>query len=620
MRKIAILGGGYSGAMVLVNLLRTCPERDFKAYLIDPGTPARGLAYSTPHECHLLNVPAFNMSALEDDPDHFRRWAGLDALAFAPRKLYGQYLSELLDEATTGRHEQVEHLAERVHAVRPQPDGTLRVELGSGRILAVDQAVLAVGNFLHRVDGRDPWGNEPPPTRGDVLVVGTGLTMVDLCLQLEERGFTGRILALSRHGRLPASHRLGLSPLEDLPIWRQDTLRNLFRTVRKAAEAAERRQAGGWRTVIDSLRASTASLWQGFSDADKGRFLRHVAGLWDTRRHRMAPEVSRKIERMRCQGRLVVMAGRLLEHHDGLAVFQPRGTNSRCTLPVEAVYNCTGLDMNLRTCSDPLVRQLREDGVIRPDARGLGLETDSQGRVLGTAWPHLLALGNLRKGQLWESTAVPELRGQALKVARSLAGPPLEEWLEQLAAALVSARGPREAVDRCQALMAEPLRLPESCLRSQLGQYARHLVQRHPAGHTVVAMVWGPGQGTSVHDHDHSWCVEVCLSGRLRIVNYRHLGEAEDGRVRLREEDSTDVGVGSVGRLIPPLEHHRIHNPFDETAVTLHVYGKELHECTRFVAEEGELYRPERVKLSYTPAAPRPDERARPANRPAFSA
>lgn len=415
MRHVAILGAGFCGTMVAVNLLRSgFPGR--VSLVEKSGRFGPGLAYSTPHSCHLLNVPAHNMSALEDDPDHFRRWAGnLNAVSFAPRALYGQYLDELLQETSARHPDRVELVSARAVALAPG----LRVELDDGRCLAADQVVLATGNLLQRQEGRDPWAEGPLP-RGDALVLGTGLTMVDLCLVLEQRGFRGRILALSRHGRMPAAHALGLSPLPT-PELSATSLRELFRELRVACREADARQPGAWRVVLDGLRARTPELWQALSEDDRARFQRHVAGLWDTRRHRMAPEVSRTLARLVREGRLEVLAGRLLEVGEGWASYRPRGASEPRRLEVGTVYNCTGLDMNLLRSQDRLLQQLLGDGLVRPDALGLGLQTDAAGRVLGAAWPDLYALGNLRKGQLWESTAVPELRSQAAAVARSLA-------------------------------------------------------------------------------------------------------------------------------------------------------------------------------------------------------
>ena len=144
------------------------------------------------------------------------------------------------------------------------------------------------------------------------------------------------------------------------------------------------------------------------------------------------------------------------------------------------------------------------------------------------------------------------------------------------------------------------LDLPERLLQEVEGPYARHLVyHKEGDGYVVVAMVWAPGQGTAVHDHGGVWCVEGCLRGQLEITSFRMLERSGD-ECKLVRETAVQVAPGKVGCLIPPFEHHKIHNPFETTAVTLHVYGKELRSCTRYMEVGPDTYRPEAVQLCYT--------------------
>lgn len=180
----------------------------------------------------------------------------------------------------------------------------------------------------------------------------------------------------------------------------------------------------------------------------------------------------------------------------------------------------------------------------------------------------------------------------------------IDTLLEELDRAICPADCCEAAVcGTCEVLKAYAeacVQLPERLVQEVEGNYARHLVyQKEGDGFVVVAMVWAPGQGTAVHDHGGVWCVEGCVRGRLEITSYRMLGQ--DGeQVRFRRENSVQVAPGKVGCLIPPFEHHKIHNPFPETAVTLHVYGKELRDCTRYLEVGPDTYRPEKVSLCYT--------------------
>lgn len=181
----------------------------------------------------------------------------------------------------------------------------------------------------------------------------------------------------------------------------------------------------------------------------------------------------------------------------------------------------------------------------------------------------------------------------------------LDDLQTELLGALVPQPQARSACDKaCEILRRYALRqvqLPARICETSDSCYARHLIYRHPGnGFCLVAMVWGPGQGTAIHDHGGTWCVEGCVQGKLAITSYRMLGDQAAERVQFEQEERIEVGLGAVGCLIPPFEHHRIHNPFDEVAITLHVYGEELHNCTRFTKADGDSYRPEKVPLSYT--------------------
>jgi predicted metal-dependent enzyme (double-stranded beta helix superfamily) len=133
------------------------------------------------------------------------------------------------------------------------------------------------------------------------------------------------------------------------------------------------------------------------------------------------------------------------------------------------------------------------------------------------------------------------------------------------------------------------------------GCYARHLVHHKDGnGFCVVAMVWSPGQGTSVHDHDGTWCVEGCLEGKLDVTSFRVVDQTAPDHIRMVPESVVSIGEGAVGSLIPPFEHHKIHNSYSEPAVTIHVYGKELSQCTRYQQENEDWFRAEKVDLSYT--------------------
>jgi uncharacterized NAD(P)/FAD-binding protein YdhS len=406
-----------------------------------------GLAYSTSHSSHLLNVPVERMSAFPEDPEHFLRWMrrvepGTAPGDFVPRQRYGQYLEWLLRECRRSAAPGVVLELLRGEAVGLSQEGdTVRVALAQGPSLEARGVVLALGNAqpadLPVEDGglfaspkyvRSPWargaleGIEP---HHSVLLVGTGLTMVDTVLSLAERNHEGRIHALSRHGLLPQVHRPGVRASPPPEFSEPRSLRSLFQTLRRDIEGLP--EGADWRSVVDGLRPVTASLWRGLPVPAQRRFLRHARTLWDVHRHRMAPSVADMLEQLRRAGVLHLHAGRLrgfqlLDEGWVEARARPRGVVFEASFRVQHVINCTGPDCSLER-GHPLLRALLESGLARRDALGLGLATDERGALLdaeGRASEVLSTLGPLRRGELWESTAVPEIRAQASELAQRL--------------------------------------------------------------------------------------------------------------------------------------------------------------------------------------------------------
>jgi len=428
---VVIVGGGASGTLTAVAVAGD-PGGGSVTLLDGSGAFARGVAYSTVEPVHLLNVPAGRMSAFPDRPAHLLEWLAArgeapDPEAYLRRSLYGIYLAELLDAAGA----RVRRVAARAVALAPEGAG-VRVELADGGSLRARAVVLALGNFPPelppgwdrlppRLAWRTPWGPPGawPEPEAEVLLLGAGLTAADVALSLDARGHRGRIHLLSRRGLVPATHppRM-LAPLELGP--RPRRLRALLRTFRQAAAREDP------RAVLDTLRPELSSLWRALDATEQRRFLRHLRTWFDTLRHRVAPEVGGRLRALESGGRLVRHAGRLVsatEVNGRLVVrHRPRGSGRLATLEVDLAIPTTGPGMDVRGLDDPLVRSLLASGQARPGPHGLGFATAEDGAVLGTMQDRLWTLGGLRRGDLWESTAIPEIRAQARALADAIGG------------------------------------------------------------------------------------------------------------------------------------------------------------------------------------------------------
>lgn len=155
------------------------------------------------------------------------------------------------------------------------------------------------------------------------------------------------------------------------------------------------------------------------------------------------------------------------------------------------------------------------------------------------------------------------------------------------------------------ALIRDPdVRLPD-CVHAPIDDhYARREIYRSPDhGYSIVAMTWGPGQGTPVHDHSGLWCVEGVWDGELEITQYELL-EREGERFRFRAAGGMQAGPGSAGSLIPPHEYHTICNASpDRVAVSVHIYKAPMECCSKFQRQSGEWYVREDAALATDAAA-----------------
>lgn len=453
MEHITIIGSGFCGTALAVQLL-TRAQGPLRISLINrSGRLARGLAYGTRSASHILNVPAERMSLFPERPSDFlefvrRQLPDARPGDFLPRRFYGDYLQDRLGHAIAEAAPGVRFssLCQQVVELIDQGDH-LRLVLDDGESLDSRQVIIATGNFAPSTPSalqsladdprylRDPWQEgalDRIPEDARVLLLGTGLTMYDMALALQDHGHRGQVTALSRRALLPHAHRDNAQHplLPELPESFQQPMRlnervtNLRRLIREAAKDGH-----DWRDLVAALRPLTPHIWQQLSDTERRRFLRHLQPYWDVHRHRAAPPVAQRIAELRNRGQLQVRAGRLLRAHaedDGLQLeFRPRGHGKPVRERFDFLINCTGPSTDLRNIDEPLLEGLLNRGQIVQDANRLGLHTGVDYRLLdatGKAHPNLFLLSPMLRASHWESTAVPELRQHAERLAIQLLG------------------------------------------------------------------------------------------------------------------------------------------------------------------------------------------------------
>ena len=424
--RVLVVGGGAGGVVTAAALLR---QADRDGTYVDVTVVERsavigpGLAYGTTEPHHLLNNYAERMSALEDDPQHLVRWCRSQGMAvsgdtFVSRETYGRYLAGLLDDLLVPVGCRLTRLHDDVIDVTDAGEAYLATT-ASGAVLTADVVVLALGNppprrprGLRVDDDRlalDPWDpalldRVGPEAR--VLLVGTGLTTVDVCAQIAAARPRARITATSRHGLLPLRHRSdapGPDPaFEGAVDGDVRSLRGLLAEVRRC-----RAEGSDWRSLVESVKAVGNDVWRSLSFDEKEQFTRHVSRYWEIARHRMAPAMAEIVDDLLATGRLTLVP-----------------TSEVDPAAYDLVVNCTGPAPVSSTGWNPLVDSLAVKGMLWPGPFGLGVDVDADGALIdadGVGAPGMYAVGAARRGVEWEVAAVPDLRRQAVRLAAHLA-------------------------------------------------------------------------------------------------------------------------------------------------------------------------------------------------------
>lgn len=448
---VAIVGGGYAGTVLALHLVRTLGAGHI--VLVEPRDElGEGLAYSVADAAHCINVPARQLGVSNAPDDRFIRWletrhpdlvgggpdASDPARTFVQRRRFGEFVRDRLAAALADSAVTLSHRRIRAADVRIA-DGELELTLVDGATVHARQIAIAVGHGpAVRPKGipaafadakeyvADPWRADALDgiaAEGEVLIVGTGLTMADVAVSLLARGHRGRIVALSRHGLLARSASVdGMAAAVDFSGWPAAPVSGYLRKLRAEIAQAER-QGGSWRDVFTALREQSGALWSKLSVAEKQRFIRHAKCFYDAHRYRMAPDVAERIDAARQRGQVEIVAARLRgvrREAGGLSVdYLPRGGSQTERRRFDAIVNCTGPRPALRPDPTHFLGALIVRGLAYPDPLGLGLVVDRNGRVYGIS-RNLFALGPLTRERFGDVVGAPEIMAQALRLAATL--------------------------------------------------------------------------------------------------------------------------------------------------------------------------------------------------------
>jgi uncharacterized NAD(P)/FAD-binding protein YdhS len=446
MHSIVIIGGGFSGTLTAIQLSRLA-DSDLQIFLVNTKYPvAKGIAYSTSLDVHLLNVRASRMSAFHDEPNHFVKWlqtqkafSNIDIeelkLQFIPRKTYGNYLSELLKNEIKARN-RIKIIEDEVIDLVKDDDQHIIV-LRNHFPLMADKIVLATGNHLpgypfpYKSDFihshfyiHDPWQTNLFPENSpkeNVLLVGSGLTMVDIFLTACKANFKGKLIVVSRNGLLPAPHSLPGKFLFDEGFKNKD-LDQLYFIVKRNLHRAFTGD-GSFDEALDVIRKNIHSLWKNFSFDDQKIFLRHLRSYWNIVRHRIPESIHTELMSAVKKGTVEIISGRITETNyekeKALITIQTKKREEK-RLVVSKVINCTGPQLDFSKIQNPFISNLIHRKLVALHPLRLGIRADEEFKVIqpnGRASEYLFVIGSALTGELWESIAINELRQQAQQIA-----------------------------------------------------------------------------------------------------------------------------------------------------------------------------------------------------------
>lgn len=426
MRRIAIIGFGFCGKMLLANLAKNS-SKDFQITIFnksDEGFESVAFAGFSPH--YILNVPANKMSAFSSDKDGFCEFLRqkypqilekITDSGFAPRHIYREYLQEILDELPKSRVDFRLINQEVVKVVKSESSKEFFVTSKSGEQFSFDEIVLAT-SF---VQSRFPWKftaknlvknlwnqdalefHQKNFTDEKICLIGSGLTTVDVIVGLKNRNFSGKIFVISRRGNFPKKHFSGTHEIPNF-ISVDDAKKGALFLCLKVRNFLRANPQFDLRHVVDSVRPVTQNLWRNFDEKNKKLFLR-LLPYWNIFRHRAPAGSIKIIEDMILSKQLEIKRG-------GVKSISQKGEkilmqSKLDEFETDYLVNCLGFEFDAKEYS--LLNHMIDCGLLTQD---LMMVRSNNKKV------HLL--GGLNIGRDFECTAVPDLRADVEKLTTLL--------------------------------------------------------------------------------------------------------------------------------------------------------------------------------------------------------
>lgn len=616
--SVAIIGGGLSGSLLAINLMRQSIH-PIQIFLIETSKKrlGRGIAYSPNSIYQKLNVPAKNMSLFPEEPSHFYDWwksklheyfylnEDFNENSFFPRFIFGDYLEFSLNQAVINRPNFVEFLSINDEAIDAYHDSLIwRIRLASGAEINVNIAVLATGNippsnppYLSEevLESKrylsNPWDEslyDSIQADEKIGILGSGLSMVDVLMTLKKKGFSGEILSLSRSGKLPRVHEEhSILNASDFPSingkLREDisSIRSWMKNNQHVSEA----------NLLDVMRPKISTIWKKWDSNDQLRFLKHIRPFWETFRHRIPVESMKMISSLMNEGKLNFIKARIkrsiLENNKLILITKENGKNQNI-YQFDRIINCTGPDTKLKQVKSSLYVNLIQKKYLKSATNGIGFKTISGGRVVSiTDEPveNLYALGPLRKNELWESTALREIRSQVVELTSNILEQSYNQFqlksshFQKVTSEILNLVPNTQNIEKLVQILEiyssqEIIKAVENTIgwiRPGSG-YSRLRILIEP--YELLMMVWAPTSETAIHKHVGFGGALLILQGELIDKKF----EIKDGKISLTEE--VELTQGQLAFETINSIHQVKNTSLDGYAVSLHLYHPVVNSLT----------------------------------------
>lgn len=453
---VGIIGNGFCGLMTCHHLIKNSDKPISISIFEKKHEPGKGIAYSPQSEKVLLNVVSSKMSAFPDQPTHFVDWLSehqqyksddkeLIASSFVPRARYGEYLSSIWKNT-------VEIASKKNITLKLIQTEVYDLALSNQKIsihtrtecYEVDKVILTTGNQLPRNPKikneesfrspryfQNPWNYQTfcVDSSKPIFILGNGLTMVDTVIQLREQKISNQIISLSPHGFNILPHRNFSFTLNDwlAKLGEKPTLNELLHEINLQLKTLKKHGISA-EPLVDYLRPHTQRLWQNFSAQEKQFFMRKLRHFWGVARHRLPFVTYDIIQKERIQNSLNIISGKIIdikELNNSLEIeYFDKFLNQTFVMEACMLLNCTGPESDIERTNSTLLKNCLKKGLIQQDDLKLGIKANTNTyhtiNKFGEENKEIYTIGSTLRGELWESTAINELRIQAKKLSERI--------------------------------------------------------------------------------------------------------------------------------------------------------------------------------------------------------